>query len=109
MTTRTSKKTVNFRNPFSLDGVEEILPAGPYIVETDEELIEGLSFLAYRRTGTHIHIGSLPGQPGLTRTVTIDPADLEYVLERDRASQPTSIVPAARPETLAVAPKSYGD
>ena len=94
MNTRTSKKTVIFSNPFNLDGVEGDLPAGSYVVETDEELIEGISFLAYRRTGTLINIQCQPGHPGLTRTVMIDPADLEYVLEQDRASQASPIVSA---------------
>lgn len=49
MTTRTSKRTVVFRRPFVLGGFDEVLPAGAYNVETDEELLEGISFPAYRR------------------------------------------------------------
>jgi hypothetical protein len=49
MTTRTSNKTVTFRRPFVLGGFDEVLPAGAYCVETDEELLEGMSFPAYRR------------------------------------------------------------
>ena len=54
MTIRTSSKTVVFTRPFSLTGVDEVLPAGSYVVQTDEELIEGLSFLSYRRIATAI-------------------------------------------------------
>jgi hypothetical protein len=43
-----------FRHPFSLKGWAEPQPAGTYAVETEEELIEGLSFPAYRRVSTTI-------------------------------------------------------
>ena len=56
MTLRTSSKTVSFMRPFSLGGFDEMLPAGAYSVETDEALLEGVSFPAYRRIGTLIHL-----------------------------------------------------
>lgn len=37
MTIGTSRKTVTFNGPFALSGVDEILPGGACIVETDEE------------------------------------------------------------------------
>ena len=85
MTTRTSKKTVTFRRPFVLGGFDEVLPAGAYSVETDEELLEGISFPAYRRVLTVIHLQSKSGRPGLTRALTIDPNELDAALERDQA------------------------
>ena len=50
MTIRTSTKTVTFRRPFWLKGVDRLLPPADYRVVTDEELIEGLSFSAYLMT-----------------------------------------------------------
>jgi hypothetical protein len=44
MTIRTIRKTIAFRKPFYLKGVDRLLPRGDYGVVTDEELIEGLSF-----------------------------------------------------------------
>ena len=44
---RTTRQIVAFDQPFSLSGVDEVQPAGAYAVDVDEELIEGLSFLAY--------------------------------------------------------------
>jgi hypothetical protein len=70
MTKRTSKKTVTFRKPFVLGGFDEVLPAGAYSVETDEELLEGISFPAYRRILTVIHLRAKSDNPGLTRTLT---------------------------------------
>jgi hypothetical protein len=41
MTTSTSESMVTFQRPFTLAGMKEELPAGDYLVETDEELLEG--------------------------------------------------------------------
>jgi hypothetical protein len=90
MTIRTSKKTVTFRRPFVLGGFDEVLPAGAYSVETDEELLEGISFPAYRRILTVIHLHAEPGYPGLTQTFTIDPNELDAALIRDQADRPCS-------------------
>ena len=53
---RTRRETVTFARPFRLRGVDEAQPAGAYTVETDEEPIEGLSFMAYRRVATGIFL-----------------------------------------------------
>ena len=84
MTTRTSSKTVTFRRPFVLGGFDEVLPAGAYSVETDEELLEGISFPAYRRVSTLIRLHAKSGHPGLTRALTIDPNELDAALTRDQ-------------------------
>lgn len=86
MTIRTSRSTVTFSRPFTLGGFDEELPAGAYSVETDEELLEGISFPAYRRILTLIHLHAKPNHPGVTQTVTIDPNDLDAALKRDRES-----------------------
>jgi hypothetical protein len=86
MALRTTKKTVIFANSFTLGDFDEVLPPGPYDVETDEELLEGLSFHAYRRTLTLIHLPAKSGNPGLSRTLTIDPNELDAALKRDTAS-----------------------
>jgi len=83
MLTRTRDKIWTFRKPFLLKGVERVLPPGDYRVATDEELIEGLSFPAYRRVATMIFIPGLNGTS--LEMVTIDPAQLQAALERDAA------------------------
>ena len=85
MTTRTSKKTVTFRRPFVLDGFDEVQPPGVYNVETDEELLEGISFPAYRRISVVIHLHARSDRPGILETLTVDPNALDAALERDRA------------------------
>ncbi|MCR9254462.1 MAG: hypothetical protein NXI16_00005 [Alphaproteobacteria bacterium] len=86
MTVRTTKKTVTFVNPFQLGDVDEVFPPGGYEVETDEELLEGLSFQAYRRTLTLMHLPAKSGHQKSMRTLTIDPNELESALKRDAAS-----------------------
>ena len=83
MTMRTSRKTVTFTRPFSLRGIDGVQPAGAYTVETDEELLEGLSFPAYRRVATTIFLPSRPGDVVSGQLVAIDPSQLEAAEERD--------------------------
>ena len=61
MTTRTTEQTVSFQQPFALKGSERMYPAGAYRIVTDEEPIEGLSFLAYRRVSTMMFVPAARG------------------------------------------------
>lgn len=94
MTVRTTKKSVTFVNPFVLGDVDEILPPGTYDVETDEELLEGLSFPAYRRSLTLIYLPAKSSRRGLSQTLTIDPNELDAALKRDAASSTVPAEPA---------------
>jgi hypothetical protein len=85
MTMRTSHKTVTFTRPFSLSAIDEVQPAGTYTVETDEELLQGVSFPAYRRIATLIFLPSRPGGAFVEQVVNIDPQELEAA-QRDVAS-----------------------
>ena len=85
MDRRTSRRTVTFARPFSLRGIDGEQPAGTYLVETDEELIPGLSFLAWRRVATVMFLPSRAGDPVLGRIATIDPLELEAARARDAA------------------------
>ena len=58
--TRSRRETVTFKHPFRIKGIDRQLQAGAYEVVTDEELIEGLSFPAFRRVATMIMV---PGAP----------------------------------------------
>lgn len=80
---RTTRKSVTFSSPFELAGVNEKFDAGTYVVETREEMIEGLSFVAYRRVATTIEAPFKGfGQPA-RQVTTIDPKDLEAAMNRD--------------------------
>ena len=86
MTKRTTKKTVVFGQPFSLSGLPAELPAGTYEIETDEEMIEGLSFVAFHRVLTLLHLPANPKRPGLRESLTVDGRDLDTAIAKDRAA-----------------------
>lgn len=100
MSVRTSVTSVTFARPFALHGFGEAIPAGTYEVETDEERVEGPSSLAWRRTQTIVHLHGAAGQPGRARSLTVDPAELDAALARDRTGAPAAVSPppAARTE-----------
>ena len=83
MTARTREATLTFCRPFLLKGVDRRLPAGAYKTVTDEELIEGLSFPAYRRVATMIFVPAQARHGGGMEMIAIDPADLRAAQERD--------------------------
>ena len=77
MTTRTRRSTLTLAQPFRLRNIDETQPAGAYAIETDEELLDTASRLAYRRLATYIHIR----RDGASQVVTLDAADLEQLLQ----------------------------
>ena len=75
---------VLFARPFSLTGLDGLQPAGTYTIETEEELLEGLSFPVYRRIAT---VMLLPGRRGsmiMGQAVAVDPVELEAVAQESK-------------------------
>ena len=97
MSIRTRGKTVIFSRPFSLKGVDRVLPAGDYRVLTDEELVEGVSFPVYRRVSTMIFLPAQFHRSGSVELVTIDPLDLRAAEERDAETHQLPEIDAAAP------------
>ena len=84
MSIRTSQKSVTFTRPFIPTGFEQVQPPGTYRIETDEELIPGLSFAAYHTIATWIVLPSLdPSATIVYEVAAIDPKELDAALERD--------------------------
>lgn len=79
MTIRTTTRQATFTRPFTLQDVDDTLPPGTYAVDTDEEMIDSLSFIAWRRVATAIHVV----RGGATEIWPVDPADLDEALRRD--------------------------
>ena len=67
-----------------MPGVSGQLPAGTYVVETDEELIPGLSFTAFRRVRTTMIVPANFGGTSVRQLVDIDPEDLTAALLQDQ-------------------------
>ena len=84
---RTTRESITFDCPFFLSALGEVQPAGTYTVEIDEELIEGLSFLAYRRVGTTIYLPLRPGGVGSVQAVPVDPRELTAAHDLTRAAR----------------------
>jgi hypothetical protein len=93
---RTQRTSVVFSHPFLLEGIDRVLPPGSYEVVTDEELIEGLSFPAYRRVSTAMMVPALH-QASAVEMQTINPRDLEAAQARDAATDRPSAVGAMSP------------
>ena len=83
MPERTTHSSVTFLHPFSLDGVDGVQPAGTYTIETVEETLDNLSFVAYRRVSTTIVLPAVGIPTRQRQVVTIDPRDLEAAQKRD--------------------------
>ena len=84
MDLRTTTSTVTFSRPFLLPGYGDRLPAGDYELVVEEELLQGLSFEAYRRTASHLLVRGPAGGGRVTEMRSVDPKDLEAALARDQ-------------------------
>ncbi len=94
MSSRSLRRTISFSHPFSLRGLVGKQPPGDYLVETDEESIEGISFLAFRRVATNLEIS----RDGTTQIFPVDPTELEVALMRDSGGTVPPIDPILRYE-----------
>jgi hypothetical protein len=80
---RTTETTVTFRRPFTLSALDKAQPAGTYRVVAEEEEIEGLSFVAFRRTATLLHLPALPATGAAHQVVSLDPVEWAAVVAAD--------------------------
>lgn len=80
MDQRTTRHTLTFSKPFAIDGVEGQQPAGTYQVECDEEAIDGISFVAYRRIATRFRLAPDPARPGITEVVDVPASEFADLL-----------------------------
>lgn len=83
MAERTTESEVTFAHPFTLDSLVQPLDAGTYRLVVDEELIEGLSFPAYRRTGTHLEIPAMSIATGKRQFLQVTKSEIDAALRRD--------------------------
>lgn len=83
---RSTRSTVTFANAFALSGYPGDLPAGDYEVLVEEELLQGLSFEAYRRTATYLMVHGKGVHPGRSELRLTTESDLKEALRRDAAA-----------------------
>lgn len=84
MDTRIRQEVVTFAHPFFLDELDEMLPAGSYSLEIEEERIDGQTFYGYRRTDITLVVRPPPGRRGQNQYIKIDAVRLQTALEMDQ-------------------------
>ena len=104
MLTRSSTATVTFANAFTLAGYPDALPPGEYQVLTDEELLRGISFEAYRTTATYLLVTRAGANSGRTELRATTAADIDAAVGKDRASTARNLASALQrtDETVAI-------
>ena len=90
MTMRTTKSAVTFVQPFRLGAFGEQLPLGHYPTETDDELLDGMSFPAYQRTATIMQLTLDPQRPSVTEIAMVDPQQFEEAPTMEGMQPPAS-------------------
>lgn len=96
MVMRINSRQVTFRRPFFLSGFDAPQAAGTYTVDTEEELLETLSFPAWKRAATTMRLT----HAGATEYRPINPDELNEALVLD-AAPPNSSVPPFPPNSRA--------
>jgi len=87
MDVRTTTETIEFRGPFRLKSQPGLMPAGRYTVQVEEEMIDGISFSAWRRSCMTITRQGLPAGR-LLQSWPVLPAELEAALAADGKAAP---------------------
>lgn len=108
MSLRTTLRSIKFKNPFRLHGVDLTLPAGAYLVETDEETMAEISCEHYRRVRTTITVLTKSGPTKEWQVFAIDPQDLEAALSRDFNTTDKSNTEQLEGRTVGVTPGPRG-
>ena len=88
MAVRSHSMMVSIDKPFAVAGADGAYPAGRYEVITDEEAIDSMTMIAWRRIATTILLRA----NGVTQSVRIEPAELEALLRTDVEGHPRSAV-----------------
>lgn len=90
MPNRHSKKLVSFQRPFTLNCLEDELPAGDYLVEIEEEPIRAPR-TGYRTISTVITKSPGLPPPASARRVEVNALEFEVAMLRDRDKQKSII------------------
>lgn len=80
---RSTETEVTFTQPFHLEALVEPQEAGTYRLVVDEELIEGLSFPAYRRVAAHLEIPPISVATGTRQCLQVSYEEILRALALD--------------------------
>lgn len=84
MAMRTTRSVEQINKPFYLPGIKTRQPAGQYLIDHDEESIEGLTWIAWQRTISHFHIPSVGTLSLVQQSIPLTTEQLEKILETRR-------------------------
>jgi hypothetical protein len=87
MTMRSRRETITFKHPFRIQGIDRLLSAGAYEVITDEKMIEGLSFPAFRRIATMIVVPAAAPRHSTMEMISISSVALSDAQRIDASVQ----------------------
>lgn len=90
MLTRSTRSMVTFSNDFKISNWKRELPAGTYEIVVEEELLQGLSFEAYRHTATYLMVQGRGSHAGQTTMYMTTKEDLDHALACDREVSETT-------------------
>jgi hypothetical protein len=89
MADRTTETQITFKRAFSISQLSAPLAAGTYRITTEEDEIAGLSFVAYQRTATMLHIPALGTFSNTSQYIEVSPKELEAAQLKDAFSTAT--------------------
>jgi hypothetical protein len=81
-----ARTTAVFVRPFRVPGLNELLPTGEYVLETELEAPSGFADSESWKASVLIHLHPKAAAPGLARTLTVPLADLEQAQAEDHLS-----------------------
>lgn len=93
---RTTGEPVTLSHPFRTSALDRVQPAGTHRIVTDEEETIGLSFLAFRRKATMLHVPAIEVSATAREIVPIDSAEPDAILEGGFTRRPRG-APSAGP------------
>jgi len=88
MTDRTIETEIKFSHPFFLNSLTKPLAAGTYRLTVTEELIEGLSFTAYRKTDARLEIPAVETPAGTRQYLQVTVGEIEKARALDVLEAP---------------------
>lgn len=83
MLEKTSERLIEFRHPFQIGALVTPLEAGTYRMTVEEELIEGLSFPAYRTVSSHLEIPAIGHALGRSQYLQVTVEEIDTALQQD--------------------------
>ena len=90
MLTRSTRSSVTFSHDFTIGDSQRELPPGTYELLVEEELMQGLSFEAYRRTATYLMVQGRGSHAGQTTMYMTTQEELEHAIACDREVSETT-------------------